>query len=166
MGPVAAGYSIPPRQQAILSKLSVKLQGWLSWHLATLKPTAPAGSGVAQAVIAIVDDDPRIRALLCDELEDLGHRCLSCGSVQELLDGLSAEPPQLIFLDVMMPGTDGMACLELLQQRQYRGQVLMFSGLDDPELKQQALAAGACGWVMKAALFDQLPQLLRQHLPS
>ena len=47
-----------------------------------------------------------------------------------------------------------------------KGQVLICSGLDDPELKQRALAAGACGWVMKAALFDQLPQLLSKHLPS
>ena len=121
---------------------------------------------MAQAVIAIVDDDPRIRALLCAELEDLGHSCLSYNSAEELLEALNTLAPQLIVLDVMMPGINGMACLELLQQRHYRGQVLICSGLDDPELKQRALAAGACGWVMKAALFDQLPQLLSQHLPS
>jgi len=116
--------------------------------------------------IAIVDDDPRIRALLRDELEDLGHRCIECNGIQELLAALELRQIQLIFLDLQMPEGDGLECLQRLAENAYQGPVLMFSGLDDPELRAQAIAAGASGWVLKSALFDQLPELLQQHLQA
>lgn len=119
-----------------------------------------------QGLIAIVDDDPRIRALLRDELEDLGYSCVECTGMKALLGALENQPIQLIFLDLQMPDGDGLQCLQQLNQLAYQGHVLMFSGLDDPQLKAQAMAAGACGWVLKSALFDQLPELLLQHLQS
>jgi len=115
--------------------------------------------------IAIVDDDPRIRALLRDELEDLGYGCIECNGIDALLAALAEHAIQLIFLDLQMPGGDGLECLQRLADSAYQGRVLMFSGLDDPQLRAQAMAAGACGWVLKSALFDQLPELLLQHLP-
>ncbi|OUT69846.1 MAG: hypothetical protein CBB79_10135 [Synechococcus sp. TMED19] len=116
--------------------------------------------------MAIVDDDPRIRALLRDELEDLGHECIECNGIQELLAALELRQIKLIFLDLQMPDGDGLECLQRLAENAYQGPVLMFSGLDDPELRAQAIAAGARGWVLKSALFDQLPELLQQHLQA
>ena len=121
---------------------------------------------VGAALVAIVDDDPRIQDLLGAELSDLNqkHCCYSSG--EELLAELDDCQAQLIFLDVLMPGMGGMKCLQQLRQRGYQGAVVMFSALNDAELKAQAEAAGANGWVLKAALFDDVAATLQRYLPQ
>ena len=121
---------------------------------------------VGAALVAIVDDDPRIQDLLGAELSDLNqeHCCYSSG--EQLLAELDSSEAQLIFLDVLMPGMGGMACLHQLRQRGYQGAVVMFSALNDAELQAQAEAAGANGWVPKAALFDDVAATLQRYLPQ
>ena len=114
--------------------------------------------------MAIVDDDPRIQELLSAELADLDQPHLSFNSGEALLAELSHCSPQLTFLDVLMPGMNGMECLKQLRQKGYSGAVVMFSALNDGELQQQAEQAGANGWVLKAALFDDVETILRRYL--
>ena len=59
-----------------------------------------------------------------------------------------------------------MQCLQHLRQRGYGGAVVMFSALNDAELQEQAEAAGANGWVLKAALFDDVESVLKLYLPQ
>ena len=119
---------------------------------------------MSSALVAIVDDDPRIQELLSAELTDLDQPHLSFNSGEALLAELSHCSPQLIFLDVLMPGMNGMECLKQLRQKGYSGAVVMFSALNDGELQQQAEQAGANGWVLKAALFDDVETILRRYL--
>ena len=121
---------------------------------------------MSSALVAIVDDDPRIQELLSAELADLDQPHLSFNSGEALLAELETCSPQLIFLDVLMPGMNGMECLKQLRQRGYSGAVVMFSALNDGELQQQAEQAGANGWVLKAALFDDVETLLQRYLPQ
>ena len=116
--------------------------------------------------MAIVDDDPRIQELLSAELADLDQPHLSFNCGEALLAELAQCSPKLIFLDVLMPGMNGMECLKQLRQKGYSGAVVMFSALNDGELQQQAEQAGANGWVLKAALFDDVETILRRYLPS
>ena len=120
---------------------------------------------MSSALVAIVDDDPRIQELLSAELADLDlpHLCFNSG--EALLAELPQCSPQLIFLDVLMPGMGGMECLKQLRHHSYPGNVVMFSALNDAELQQQAEQAGANGWVLKAALFDDVETILRRYLP-
>ena len=121
---------------------------------------------MSSGLVAIVDDDPRIQELLSAELTDLDQPHLSFNSGEALLAELSHCSPQLIFLDVLMPGMNGMECLKQLRQKGYSGAVVMFSALNDGELQQQAEQAGANGWVLKAALFDDVETLLQRYLPQ
>ena len=59
---------------------------------------------VTSAVVAVVDDDPRIRALLEDELIDEGVTPVLCASGYEMLESIKKHDIQLILLDLMMPG--------------------------------------------------------------
>ena len=119
---------------------------------------------MSSGLVAIVDDDPRIQELLSAELTDLDQPHLSFNSGEALLADLEKCSPQLIFLDVLMPGMNGMECLKQLRQKGYSGAVVMFSALNDGELQQQAEQAGANGWVLKAALFDDVETILRRYL--
>ena len=121
---------------------------------------------MSSGLVAIVDDDPRIQELLGAELDDLGLPHCSYSSGEALLDELESCGAQLVFLDVLMPGMGGMQCLQALRQHGYGGAVVMFSALNDAELQQQAEAAGANGWVLKAALFDDVETVLKRYLPQ
>ena len=121
---------------------------------------------MSSALVAIVDDDPRIQELLGAELTDLNQPHCSYSSADGLLGDINNSQPALIFLDVLMPGMGGMECLQQLRQRGFGGAVVMFSALNDAELQDQAKAASASGWVLKAALFDDVENPLRRYLPQ
>ena len=121
---------------------------------------------MSSALVAIVDDDPRIQELLGAELDDLDQPHCSYSSGEALLAELENSQIQLVFLDVLMPGMGGMQCLQQLRQHGYQGSVVMFSALNDAELQAQAEAAGANGWVLKAALFDDVAATLQRYLPQ
>ena len=120
---------------------------------------------MSSALVAIVDDDPRIQELLGAELTDLNQPHCSYSSADALLVDINNSQPALIFLDVLMPGMGGMECLQHLRQQGFDGAVVMFSALNDAELQEQAKAAGANGWVLKAALFDNVEGVLGHYLP-
>ena len=67
--------------------------------------------------ILIVDDEPFNVDILEQELADLGYMTLSAASGQEALVKVAAENPDLILLDVMMPGMDGFTVCRLLKER-------------------------------------------------
>jgi DNA-binding response OmpR family regulator len=62
--------------------------------------------------VAIVEDDPRIQQLLLAEIQDEGHY----SSAEDFLDNASAQQFDLVLLDLMLPGVDGLTCLKRLQQ--------------------------------------------------
>ncbi len=116
--------------------------------------------------VAVVDDDPRLRDLLVEELEDLGVHSITCVDGAELLRSLPQERIDLILLDLMMPGMDGLACLAALQELQHGAPVVVVTALSDPQKRQQAMNAGAADYVLKPDLFALLPELLKRHLPQ
>lgn len=116
--------------------------------------------------VAVVDDDPRLRDLLVEELEDLGVRPITCVDGAELLRSLPRERIDLILLDLMMPGMDGFSCLAALQELQHGAPVVIVTALSDPQKRQQAMKAGAVDYVLKPDLFALLPELLKRHLPT
>jgi CheY-like chemotaxis protein len=68
--------------------------------------------------ILFVEDDPDIQVVAAMALESLGgFAVLSCGSGDEALSRVSEFSPDLVLLDVMMPGMDGLATLQALRRR-------------------------------------------------
>lgn len=113
--------------------------------------------------VAVVDDDPRLRELLAAELEDAGCMVLRCADGGALLraqrQGALAEM-ELVLLDLMMPGLDGLSCLRALRAGGFAGRVVMITALCDPAQKQQALAAGANDYRLKTDLLAGVEALL------
>ena len=65
---------------------------------------------------AIVEDDPRIQQLLLAEIQEENDNCMVCSSAENFLDNASAQQFDLVLLDLMLPGIDGLTCLQRLQQ--------------------------------------------------
>jgi DNA-binding response OmpR family regulator len=113
--------------------------------------------------VAVVDDDPRIRTLLQEELEDEGIDANLCASGLELFQLLESQTIDLIFLDLMMPEMDGMECLRRLREIDYQGRVVLVTALNDDSKRREAMEAGSDDYILKPDLFDRLPILLQRY---
>jgi excisionase family DNA binding protein len=101
-------------------------------------------------VILIVDDDARIREFVRVNLEMDGYSVREAANADEGLAVLDEEPPDLILLDVMMPGVDGWEMLRRVHEKHGVGSipVVMFSGQVDSS-DEDAQARGAQGFLGK-----------------
>lgn len=68
------------------------------------------------AKIMIVDDDPEISNLLQITMESLGHTIKICDNGREVMDSLKEFKPDLMILDVMLPGVDGYSIATSISQ--------------------------------------------------
>tara|TARA_B100000674_G_C37684482_1_gene843054 strand:+ start:94 stop:486 length:393 start_codon:yes stop_codon:yes gene_type:complete len=117
-----------------------------------------------QLRVAYVDDDPRLRSLMSEELVDEGVEPQICNTGQDLLDLLDEKQIDLIFLDLMMPVMDGLTCLRHLKQRNVTVPVLVVTAFNDESKRQESLESGATDYILKPDLFERLPEFLDQYL--
>jgi DNA-binding response OmpR family regulator len=69
------------------------------------------------AEVLLVDDDPDIRAMLAFTLDDYGFRVREAGDGAQAIAALEAQAPDLMVLDLMMPGIDGFGVLAAMRER-------------------------------------------------
>src|SRR5438132_13934190 len=133
---------------------------------AFLERSGPTGTGSGGPVVLIVDDDPRLREYVRVNLEMEGYAVREAGNAEEGLNVLEEASPDLVLLDVMMPGVDGWEMLQRVQERHGVGAipVIMFSGKVDEQAATEAASRGAQAFVGKPfspqELIDQTKQLL------
>lgn len=82
----------------------------------------------------------------------------------QVLPIVSAVRPDLVLLDVRMPDTDGLACLDEIHKRYPEIKVVMLSASTSPELIAAALRRGASAYLTKSVDPTDLPSMLRQVL--
>ena len=114
--------------------------------------------------VALVEDDPRIQQLINAEITDEGHDCISFGSAEDFLEAIGTNTFDLVLLDLMLPGMDGLTCLQQLQlnaETKPALRVVIVTALNDDDKRREALSSGAEAYVLKPDLFEQLPQLLQ-----
>ena len=114
--------------------------------------------------VALVEDDPRIQELISAEITDEGHACICFGSAEDFLVAEGSEHFDLLLLDLMLPGMDGLACLKQLRLKALPKpdlRVVIVTALNDADKRREALANGAEAYVLKPDLFEQLPILLQ-----
>ena len=70
--------------------------------------------------------------------------------------------PDVVLLDIRMPGLDGLAVLDLIRKRHPDVKVVLLSGVDDPHVIQAGLARGACAFVAKTVDPGDLASVIRQ----
>ena len=96
----------------------------------------------------VVDDDPEIRSLIKEYLEDEGFRITTAGDGTQMRKALEAEPASLVILDVRLPGESGLdLALELRQTSEIP--IIMLSQKDDVVDRVAGLELGADDYVPK-----------------
>ncbi len=121
------------------------------------------------AKILVVEDEDRIRQFLQRGLTFEGYRVEAAGDGQEALDLAREDPPDLVLLDIMLPGLDGVEVCRRLRSAS-EVPILMLTAKEAIEDRVAGLDAGADDYLVKPFAFDELlarvRALLRRAQPT
>jgi putative two-component system response regulator len=101
------------------------------------------------ATVLVIDDEPLIRELIGEILEDAGHTVFAAGSAADGLEQLDDREPDIVVSDIIMPGLSGLELLEEARRRRPSLPVVLVTGAGTHAMLSEALAGGAAGLVMK-----------------
>lgn len=114
--------------------------------------------------LLVIDDDPDIRELIKTIALDMGFECTATNDVSQFLDAL-AQDADMVMLDLMMPGIDGIEVLRKLAERRCRAKVILMSGIEMRVIElakrmAQSLGLEVAGHLHKPFRVTALEQLL------
>lgn len=121
---------------------------------------------MAGELILIVEDNERNLKLLRDLLGAYGYRSLEARSAEEALVLARAEHPQLVLMDIQLPGMDGLAALRELRAEPETTSTLVIAvtAYAMNEDRDRLLSAGFDGYLEKPINVRELPSYLRSHI--
>ncbi len=120
--------------------------------------------------ILVVDDEPRIRELICEHLTHAGYACEEASDGSVALTALDKGGISLVILDIMMPFMDGMTCLREMRARKLDTPVNMLTARREEYDKLAGLENGADDYVVKPfsprELVARVKAVLSRTLPK
>ncbi|MGY2895068.1 response regulator transcription factor [Deinococcus sp. UYEF24] len=114
--------------------------------------------------VLVIDDDPGVCRMLVRGLTYEGYAVQAAPDGEQGLRMLRSQAPDLVILDVMLPGMDGLEVLQQVRAEPYTGPVLMLTARSRPEHQIAGFESGADDYVLKPFSFDVLAARVRAHL--
>jgi CheY-like chemotaxis protein len=127
-------------------------------------PTA----AIAARTVLVVDDGRDARDMMALLLRLKGYHARTAEGGAQALAAIEADRPDLVLLDLTMPDMDGFEVLRRLRAdpRHERLPVVMFSGIGDPKVADEARRLGAADFVLKGGGLDLVLTSIRRNLPA
>jgi DNA-binding response OmpR family regulator len=116
--------------------------------------------------VLVVDDEPEVRLLLQDFLSDRGYDVLLAADASEALASLGAHRPDLVLLDVALPGMDGVEVLRRMAAIDPALRVIVITANTDIGLTAELLGLGAVDYIPKPFDLDYLDQAVSVQLAA
>jgi two-component system nitrogen regulation response regulator NtrX len=111
---------------------------------------------MAEPVVLVVDDEEGIRETLSGIFEDEGYSIVTANSGEEALDLLKEHSPDLVLLDIWLPGIDGIQTLEDIKALRPDLPVIMISGHGNIEIAVKATRSGAYDFLEKPLSLERV----------
>ena len=120
----------------------------------------------ASSLILVVDDNDAGQLLVCSVLELNGFGVESARSSEEVFQRLNVRTPDLILMDIQLPGQDGLALTRQLKSNPStaRTPIIALTANAMPGDREQALAAGCSGYISKPINTRKLADQIREFL--
>lgn len=116
--------------------------------------------------LLIVDDNPENRLVLKEMLQPLGFKITEAVDGQEAINKALISPPNLILMDLMMPGLDGFKATQQIRNTPQLKEVVIVgvSASVEGQVRQRCLEVGCNDFIAKPVSFDNLLTCLQHHL--
>jgi two-component system, OmpR family, KDP operon response regulator KdpE len=124
---------------------------------------ATAASETAVATVLVIDDEPKIRAVVCDALADEATRCVVATTGREGIDRAVRERPALVVLDLGLPDIEGIEVCRRLREWS-SAPIVVLSARHSEDEKAALLDAGADDYVTKPFGTVEFRARVRAHL--
>jgi DNA-binding NtrC family response regulator len=115
-------------------------------------------------LLLLVDDDAAFRTVMAAELSRSGYDVRTAASGEEALAACARIEPQVILLDLQMPGIDGLEVLKALRDRHAPGEVVMLTGHGSIDTAIEAIRIGAFDYLSKPCPLDELEIRIQRAL--
>ncbi len=120
-----------------------------------------------QPLVLVLDDDPDLRAMLVLVLQRAGYEVAEAANVTEALDIAWNTIPDLVLVDIMMPGADGLNFVSVFRATaspEVRDvPIVALSSLDLAEWREKAREAGCNEFIAKPIMPDELIEVVRRY---
>ena len=110
--------------------------------------------------ILVVDDDVNACILLKSFLEEIDHDVIVSYNGEDALEKVKNLEPDIMLLDISMPGIDGMEVLRRVRQFNDKIGIIMVTGINDESEAKEAIKKGADDYITKPIDFDHLEESL------
>jgi DNA-binding NarL/FixJ family response regulator len=114
--------------------------------------------------VSIVEDNDQLRGTLARVIgRGEGFRCLSeYADAESALEGVPKDGPEVVLMDINLPGMNGVECVRRLKTLAPKTQVVMLTVYEDTENIFKALTAGAAGYLLKRTKSSELLEAIRE----
>ena len=121
---------------------------------------------MAFSIIAIVDNDERVREATGNLVRSLGYQASTFGSADEFLNSEQIRDTSCIITDLHMPGLSGIDLQDWLIARGHRIPIIFITGHPEEKLRMRAMKAGAIGFLSKPCRDEHLLGYLNKALAA
>ena len=106
--------------------------------------------------ILMVDDDAAFRHVMSGELQRLGYEVATAGSGEEAIQRVAAIEPEVVLLDLRLPGISGLEALKVIRAKAPSTEVIMLTGHGSIDTAIESIRIGACDYVVKPCPLDEI----------
>lgn len=116
--------------------------------------------------IMVVEDSNLMVAVISNFIkkEDKEIEVISASNGEEAVIKYSNEKPDLVFMDIKMPGMDGLTALEKIRAANPSAKIVMCTALKEPEQEVRARRAGAKGYITKPFTHEDIVKAMEENL--
>lgn len=109
---------------------------------------------VRRPTILIVENNTAVRSLVREIVAPGAGLVYECADGQEALTAYLAHRPDLVLMDIAMPGLDGISATIQIRRVDPTARIVIVTNHELPELREAAFRAGICGYVLKTNLLE------------
>ncbi|MHC4586953.1 MAG: sigma-54-dependent transcriptional regulator, partial [Planctomycetota bacterium] len=114
--------------------------------------------------ILLADDEVTFRETFAKVLQEEGMVVTAVANGNDAIKAIMKQPYTVAILDIQMPGADGIKVLREIMRMRPETRVIMITAYGTVEMAVEAIKLGACDYVMKPVMFDDILTKIHQHL--
>ncbi|MHC4075873.1 MAG: sigma-54-dependent transcriptional regulator [Planctomycetota bacterium] len=114
--------------------------------------------------ILLADDETTFRKTFAKVLQEEGVVVTTVGNGTDAINAIMRQPYAVAILDIQMPGADGIKVLREIMRIRPQTHVIMITAYGSIEMAVEAIKLGACDYVIKPVVFEDILAKIRQHL--